>query len=151
MDTGTKSLEFISFDILNSDEIESNTFYAQDEVVFKAVIRCNDATPEGAVIGLLIGDKAGFPLLSMNSNYYNKRLPLMNKGMVSIITWRFKIPFFMGDYRVDIGIKEDPYSPNFYDRVFCAKVFTVNTPSNLLKNNFGGILYVPADVEIFQK
>ncbi|MFV8798909.1 ABC transporter ATP-binding protein [Yersinia enterocolitica] len=151
VDTGTKSLEFISFDILNSDGIESNTFYAEDEVVFRAAIRCNDFAPEGAAVGLLIGDKAGFPLLSMNSNYYNKKLPLMNKGMVSVITWKFKIPFFMGDYRVDIGIKEDPYSPNFYDRVFCAKVFTVNTPSNLLKNNFGGILYVPADVEVFKK
>ncbi|MDA5534848.1 ABC transporter ATP-binding protein [Yersinia mollaretii] len=151
VDTGTKNLEFISFDILNSDGIESNTIYAEDEVVFKAVIRCNDFTPEGAVVGLLIGDKAGFPLLSMNSNYYNKKLSFMSEGMISIITWRFKIPFFMGDYRVDIGIKEDPYSPDFYDRVFCAKVFTVNTPSHLLKNNFGGILYVPADVEVFQK
>ncbi|WP_319004311.1 ABC transporter ATP-binding protein [Yersinia massiliensis] len=151
VDTGSKNLEFISFEILNSDGEESNSFYAEDEVIFKATIRCNEDTPSGAVIGLLIGDKAGFPLLSMNSNYYNKKLSNMEKDNVAIVSWKFKIPFFMGDYRIDIGIKDDPYSADFYDRVFCAKVFTVNTPSNLLKNNFGGILYVKADVEITKK
>lgn len=150
-DTGTRDLEFLSFKILNSEGIESLTFYAEEEVVFETVIRCNRTTPAGATIGFLIGDKSGFPILSINSNYYKERLPQMHEGMILIATCRFKLPFFMGDYRVDIGMKDEPYSLTFYDRIFCAKIFTINTPIHLLKNNFGGMLHVPATIEFINK
>ena len=100
---------------------------------------------------MLIGDKNGFPVLSMNSNYYDTRLESLKAGEHVIISWDFVIPFYMGEYRIDIGIKPEPYSSDFYDRIFCVKVFTVNTPVELLKENFGGMLHIPAEMKIIKK
>lgn len=148
---GSLELEFIDFKLLDDAGEEVATIYAKDKVTVQAVIRCNRDVPPGACVGMLIGDKNGFPILSMNSNYYGIRLDSLRSGEHVIISWDFDMPFYMGEYRVDIGIKPDVYASDFYDRIFCAKVFTVNTPVELLKENFGGMLHIPAEIKIIKK
>ncbi|WP_313570828.1 ABC transporter ATP-binding protein [Pantoea piersonii] len=149
--TGNLDLEFLDFTFKNAEGEKIATAYAKDRIKIDAIIRCNRDVPAGACVGMLIGDKNGFPVLSMNANYYNARLPELKAGEHVILSWDFIIPFYMGEYRIDIGIKPEPYSQEFYDRVFCVKVFTVNTPVELLKENFGGMLHVPADITIIKK
>jgi lipopolysaccharide transport system ATP-binding protein len=72
----------------------------------------------------------------------------MQKGEHVFVEWKFHIPFASGEFRVDIGIKPEPLSTVFYDRVFCAATLAVITDVMLLKRNFGGYLFVDADVEI---
>lgn len=148
---GSLDLEFLDFKTLNAAGEEVATLYANDKVTVQAVIRCNRDVPAEACVGMLIGDKNGFPVLSMNSNYYDTRLESLKAGEHVIISWDFVIPFYMGEYRIDIGIKPEPYSSDFYDRIFCVKVFTVNTPVELLKENFGGMLHIPAELKIVKK
>ena len=148
---GSLDLEFLDFKTLDANGEEVATFYANDKVTFQATIRCNRDTPADACVGMLIGDKNGFPVLSMNSNYYDSRLAKLNAGEHTIISWEFTIPFYMGEYRIDIGIKPEPYASDFYDRIFCVKVFTVNTPAKLLKENFGGMLHIPAEIKVVRK
>lgn len=148
---GSLDLEFLDFKMLNAAGEEVATLYANDKVTVQAVIRCNRDVPAEACVGMLIGDKNGFPVLSMNSNYYDTRLESLKAGEHVIISWDFVIPFYMGEYRIDIGIKPEPYSSDFYDRIFCVKVFTVNTPVELLKENFGGMLHIPAEMKIVKK
>ncbi|WP_419963653.1 ABC transporter ATP-binding protein [Pantoea vagans] len=148
---GSLDLEFLDFKTLNAAGEEVATLYANDKVTVQAVIRCNRDVPAEACVGMLIGDKNGFPVLSMNSNYYDTRLESLKAGEHVIISWDFVIPFYMGEYRIDIGIKPEPYSSDFYDRIFCVKVFTVNTPVELLKENFGGMLHIPAEMKIVKK
>ncbi|AMO56835.1 ABC transporter ATP-binding protein [Endozoicomonas montiporae] len=145
---GTMELEFKSFQALDENGCAINNCNPQDTVIFRASIQANADVNEGASVGLLLGDQSGYPILSCNSNYYSKKLPSMQRGDCIVITWKIIIPFYSGDYRIDIGIKPDFNSPIFYDRVFCARKIAINTPIELLNNNFGGIFYAPADVEI---
>jgi lipopolysaccharide transport system ATP-binding protein len=80
--------------------------------------------------------------MACNTNYYDKFLPIVSKGTLLIVNWEIKIPFAMGDFRIDIGIKPDVFNNQFYDRVFCASTLTVACDAALLKKNFGGYLLV---------
>ncbi|MBU1235851.1 MAG: ABC transporter ATP-binding protein [Gammaproteobacteria bacterium] len=146
--SGSMELSFSAFQVLDECGRELSACHPGASVVFKACISANSDVPAGAAVGLLIADKTGYPLLSCNSNYYSTRLPDLRRGDRAIMTWRLMWPFYSGELRVDIGIKPDPFSSDFYDRVFCAKTIACSTPVALLKENFGGFLHVHADVEV---
>ncbi|MES2636290.1 MAG: ABC transporter ATP-binding protein [Pseudomonadota bacterium] len=145
---GSMELTFTAFDILNETGKLISSCNPGESIYFKASIHANSDVSSGAAVGLLIGDKSGYPLLSCNSNYYNIRLPSMKRGDCIVMTWHLSWPFYSGEFRVDIGIKPDPFSAKFYDRVFCAKTILSKTPVALLKENFGGFLHVDADVKV---
>lgn len=145
---GSMELMFTAFDICNEEGRPISSSGPGEQVMFKASIHANSSAPAGAAVGLMIGDKSGYPLLSCNSNYYGVRLPAMEAGDCIVVTWHFVWPFYSGEFRIDIGIKPEPFSNDYYDRIFCAKTLLANTPVNLAKENFGGFLHVQADVEI---
>lgn len=143
---GSLELEFISFDIFNTSGEKISACCPGEKIFFKAGIIAHSEISDGAAVGLLIADKTGYPLLSCNSNYYNARLPKMHEGDVVAMVWSIEWPFFSGEFRIDIGLKQDPYSHEFYDRVFCAKTLVATTPLSLLRENFGGYFHVKAEV-----
>lgn len=146
---GNLNVEFTAFDILIADSLQhSSSIPAGADVVFRASIKANVPTPIGTAVGLLICDKSGYPLAACNSNYYDKYLPSLSAGEQIVISWRFKMPFYAGDYRVDIGMKAHPLATEFYDRVFCAKVFSVATPLALQEKNFSSLMYIDASINI---
>ncbi len=145
---GDLSLEFLSFGVYNRNMNQIAQCVPDEQIVFKASIISNEDVPSGAAVGLLIADKLGYHLLSCNSNYYDVFLPEMGKGEVISISWVMHWPFYSGEFRVDIGIKPNPHSDKFYDRVFCAKVLECKTPAELVSNNFGGFLHVDAKVSL---
>ena len=145
---GNMALMFTAFDLFNREGWPISYATPGERIVFRASIRATTDTPAGAVVGLLIADKTGYPLLSCNSNYYGVRLPQMREGGCVVMTWSLLWPFYSGEVRVDIGIKPDPFSVDFYDRVFCAKTLVSNTPIALVREGFGGLLHVDAVVEV---
>ena len=145
---GTLELEFTSFCILNINGKRISKCSPGETVFFKADIISNKIVTSGAAVGLLIADKKGVPLLSCNSNYYNVFLPKMKKGALISISWEITWPFHSGEFRIDIGIKPDPFTEQFYDRVFCASTIESCPPLHLLKSNFGGYLHVDANINV---
>jgi lipopolysaccharide transport system ATP-binding protein len=72
----------------------------------------------------------------------------MYAGTIAKVEWRLKFPFANGEFRVDIGIKPDVFSINFYDRVFCASTLTVHPTIDLIGKNFGGYFFVNSEIDI---
>jgi lipopolysaccharide transport system ATP-binding protein len=145
---GTLDLEYLWLKMMNKDGHEVTSFQHREQVVFEACVRANRDSEHGANAGLLIADKSGYHLVACNTNYYDKYLPALKAGEHVIIRWEFLMPFANGEFRVDIGLKPDPFSLVFFDRVFCAKLFVVPADIELLKRNYGGYLYLEADVKV---
>lgn len=145
---GTLSLEYLWLRMMDKNGRESASFKLHDEVVFEACIRANEDVEAGANAGLLIADKSGYHLAACNTNYYDKYLPDMKAGEYVIVRWMFRVPFANGEFRVDVGLKPEPFSSVFFDRVFCARFFSVIPDVTLLKRNFGGYCYIDADVAV---
>lgn len=146
--TGTLELIFTAFAIRDDAGREISACSPGDQIFFEAHIFANSKVASGAAVGLMIGDKTGYPLLSCNANYYGAHLPVMNSGDHILMTWQLTWPFYSGEFRLDIGIKPEPFSAIFYDRVFCVKTLVSITPAALLSENFGGFLHIPAKISI---
>lgn len=145
---GNLDLEFLNFKIINKENLCVNSCRSGELLKFQTTILANKEVAEGGVVGLLFSDKMGSPLMACNTTYYDKSLPSMKIGDVALVEWQIEIPFALGEFRIDIGLKPEPYSLVFYDRVFCAGVLSVIPNTTLLKRNFGGYFYVDAHVEI---
>jgi len=146
--SGSLDIKFTAFELHDSQGEEISIVEPEKEVTFLAYLTAESNICEGAVVGMLLGDKTGYPVASFNTNLYSVKLPAVLKGENIIVKWRFVMPLYSGEYRVDIGIKPDAYAVEFYDRVFCAKTFSAQTPIHLLRENFGGFLHVPTNIEI---
>jgi lipopolysaccharide transport system ATP-binding protein len=72
----------------------------------------------------------------------------MSAGEVAFVEWGIEIPFALGEFRIDSGIKPEVFSDEFYDRVFCISSFSIVPDVNLLKRNFGGYLFTNANINI---
>lgn len=147
---GSLDLEFLDFKVMDSDMNSINNITFSEEVVIRADILANKNVPEGTAVGLLVADKVGYHLLSCNSNLYDKLLPELKKGQRISITWEFNWPFQAGQFRIDVGMKPNPFEDHFYDRVFSAHSIESFPQSQLVGKNFGGYLFVEAKVETSQ-
>ncbi len=145
---GSLDLEFLDFEITNSNNQITSTCAHNEELTIRAKIRANFDVPSGAIVGLLFADKNGYHLMACNTSYYDKFLPHMYAGTIAKVEWRLKFPFANGEFRVDIGIKPDVFSINFYDRVFCASTLTVHPTIDLIGKNFGGYLFANSEIDI---
>lgn len=145
---GTLDLEYLWLKMMDQEGYDVSSFQHHEKVVFEACVRANRDVEPGASAGLLIADKSGYHLVACNTNYYDKYLPALKDGEHVVIRWEFLMPFANGEFRVDVGLKPEPFSPVFFDRVFCAKIFTVTMGFELLNRNFGGYLHVNALVQI---
>jgi lipopolysaccharide transport system ATP-binding protein len=145
---GSLDLEFLNFKIYDQTGSNIATCRSGQTIIFKSTILANKDVPSGAAVGLLFADKTGYHIMACNTNYYDKFLPELKAGQVAFISWEIKIPFAAGEFRIDSGIKPDPYSTHFYDRIFCLATLNVATESNLLKKNFGGYLFINSQVKI---
>ena len=148
-EVGTLDLEFTNFEILNKDKKQVKIANGEEVLYFRASIKANKTVESETAAGMLFCDKTGYPILSCNSNYYNVYVPALRKDEHIMLEWEIKIPFMTGEYRVDIGLKPDIFDNIFYDRVFCVAELTVVPHDILVKNNFGGIMYVEANIKIF--
>ncbi|MGR5297189.1 ABC transporter ATP-binding protein [Vibrio mediterranei] len=117
-------------------------------ILVEVTIEANCNIKSGGCVGFLISDRNGYQMASLNSNFYNRYLPKLEKGQSIKLRWDFEWPFSKGDYRVDIGIKEDLYTNVFYDRVFCALVLSTQIPRKLNEQNFGAPIFPNSTVTI---
>lgn len=144
---GSLDLEFLDFKVMDSNMNTISNITFNEEVVIGADILANKNVSEGTAVGLLIADKVGYHLLSCNSNLYDKFLPSLKKGERINMNWQFNWPFQAGQFRIDIGMKPNPFEDHFYDRVFSAHTIESFPQSQLVGKNFGGYLFVDAKVK----
>nr|VFK41188.1 MAG: lipopolysaccharide transport system ATP-binding protein [Candidatus Kentron sp. TC] len=145
---GTLDLEFTAFEILDEDYHLIKICKRNQHIHFRAYIKANRDVSAGAVVGLLVTDKTGYPLMACNTNYYDLFMPKLKSGDKLILHWQMNFPFAFGEFRIDIGIKPDIFGPDFYDRVFCAQTLSVIMNDELKEKNFGTYFYAPAVVKI---
>jgi lipopolysaccharide transport system ATP-binding protein len=145
---GTLQLEFIDFKVMNSKFDTISTIDYDEIINFTAFIKANVNVTKETAIGLLVADKYGYHLFCCNSNHYGKFIPSILKDEVMKINWQFKWPFRQGEFRIDIGMKPDPMGNIFYDRIFTACTLTTPLKGKLINENFGGYLYIDADIKI---
>nr|VFK10872.1 MAG: lipopolysaccharide transport system ATP-binding protein [Candidatus Kentron sp. LPFa]VFK27308.1 MAG: lipopolysaccharide transport system ATP-binding protein [Candidatus Kentron sp. LPFa] len=145
---GSLDLEFTAFEILDNNYRPIKTCKHNQRIHFFAYIKANHSVPAGAVVGLLVADKTGYPLMACNTNYYDVFMPELKSSDRTIVHWEMDFPFAYGEFRVDIGIKPSTFVADFYDRVFCAHTLSVEVENKLRKKNFGAYLYTTAVVEI---
>lgn len=149
-EVGTKELEFIDFEILDKNLNKvNNVVDGLSYLYFRATIKANKDYNSIVPVGLLFSDKTGYPILACNSSYYDKYLPKMKLNEIITIEWGLKIPFMIGEYRIDIGLKDKVLGNGFIDRIFNVDTITVIPSDILTLRNFGGMLYVNADIKIF--
>lgn len=146
-DCGSLDLEFLDFKVMNSNMNTITKVSFNEEVNIKADILANQNVIEGTAVGLLIADKVGYHLLSCNSNLYDKFLPSLKKGERISMNWQFNWPFQAGQFRIDIGMKPNPFDNHFYDRVFSAHLIESFPQTQLVGKNFGGYLFIDAKVK----
>jgi len=146
---GSLQLEFMKFNVEDKHSKIITSADYNERITFKAEIRANDKTKEGAAAGLLVADVNGYHLFCCNSNHYNKFLPSLSKNEVINIEWEFKWPFRQGNFRIDVGIKPDPLGNIFYDRIFTIWTLETNLKGPLLNQNFGGYLFVDSNINIY--
>jgi len=147
-DTGSYDLEFFNFEIMNYNFQEIKTCEYGQKVLFRVVIHANRNVKEGTAVGLLIADRTGYHLVSLNSNLYGKLLPKLKRGQSIQLIWEIDWPFQSGQFRFDIGLKPDAFGGDFYDRVFSAGVIETFPKPHLSQENFGGYLFLDAKVSI---
>jgi len=145
---GSLALEFVAFEVFGPAGDPTSHCRPGDLLRMVATLRANRPVHAGAAVGLLVADKNGYPLLSCNSNLYGVVLPRLENGDMATVSWMFEWPFYLGEFRLDIGIKPDPFATEFFDRVFCARTLTTSPPVELARENFGGYLHVQADVAV---
>jgi lipopolysaccharide transport system ATP-binding protein len=145
---GTLRLEYLNFKILDKWNSCVTSCRLGETLKFQASILANTDIPAGANVGLLFADKSGYHLMACNTNYYDKFLPAMGVGEVAFVEWEIDIPFALGEFRIDSGIKPEPFAQDFYDRVFCIATLTVVPEVSLLKRNFGGYFFAKAKINI---
>ena len=145
---GTMQLEFIDFYVMNSYLKKTTHINYNEKIIFNATIKANQDILEGTAVGLLVADKNGYHLFCCNSNHYNKYLPNLSKNQVINISWSFLWPFRQGEFRIDIGMKPDPFGNIFYDRIFTACTLITHLEGKLINKNFGGYLFLEADIDI---
>lgn len=146
--SGSRELEFLNFGILDDRSNPISSCRLGDRVKLRTMVLANKDVSAGACVGLLFSDKNGFPLMACNTNFYDKFLPSLHAGEAGVVEWEIIMPFAHGEFRVDVGIKPEPFSATFYDRVFCAATLTVVPTVELTKKNFGGYLFTQAEVKI---
>ena len=147
---GSLDLEFLDFRVMDSDMNLITNITFNEEVVIRADILANKNVTKGTAVGLLFSDKVGYHLLSCNSNLYDKLLPELKTGQRISMTWEFNWPFQAGQFRIDVGMKPNPFEDHFYDRVFSAHSIESFPQSQLVGKNFGGYLFVEAKVKTSQ-
>ena len=137
---GSLDLEFLDFRVMDSDMNLITNITFNEEVVIRADILANKNVTISTAVGLLFSDKVGYHLLSCNSNLYDKLLPELNRQRISMTKSNW--PFQAGQFRVDVGMKPNPFEDHFYDRVFSAHSIESFLNHSSLEKNFGGYLFV---------
>lgn len=145
---GSLELEFLNFRIVDKNNIPVLSCRRGEFLRFQATVFANENVQAGAIVGLLFADKMGYHIMACNTSYYDKYLPALSAGSVALVEWEVSVPFALGEFRIDIGIKPEVFSPNFYDRVFCAANLSIIPDVELLKRNFGGYLLSDAKIQI---
>jgi lipopolysaccharide transport system ATP-binding protein len=143
---GSLDLEFLNFKILDKLGQQTSSFRPGDTIKFQISILANANVDAGANIGILFADKSGYPIMACNTNYYDKFLPPLQKGEIVFVEILVINPFSLGEFRLDVGIKPEPFSQSFFDRIFCVATLSIVPDARLLKRNFGGYLYASTDI-----
>ncbi len=146
--TGTLDIEFTGIRLFDKNGLQTDLFTGLSYMKVVASMVVNKKVSSGAAVGLLISDKFGYALFHCNTDLFNHYLPELQFGEKINVTWEFTIPFSAGEFRIDIGVKPDQFSQTFFDRVFCARLFSVSLPAEFHTVYSVGLIYVPAKIDI---
>lgn len=123
--SGSREVEVVAVETLDERGRATTSFGAMPEISFRIHIRANRPVPAGTAVGLLISNRNGVDLASLNSNQYGLRLGELQPGGGYSYEVTARLPFSAGPYSVHVGLKPSPEGSYFYDRCYDAAVFEI--------------------------
>ncbi len=150
--SGGKELEFTAMDIYDKDDQIINEIIGLDLIKVRCSFITNNEIPKGFAVGLLCRDFEGNDMFSCNSNHYEVFFNSIDEGQQAVFEFSFIFPLLhghSGQYTFSIGVKPEPYSDYFYDRVFNGSIFKVSNPK--FADNIGGLVYVKPKIKYYKK
>lgn len=144
---GTHDLQITNVILCDTQGNKKQSIHPGKDAQIKIEIIANREVPSGATVGILIRNQTGHDLIAVNSNFYGKFLPSMNKGQK--LTYTVEMPFNIniGNYSVSAGIRPALGATSFYDQIFNALAFDVLLPPNTIACT--GMIYIePSKLEV---
>lgn len=142
--SGSGALRVIRGDLLVNGQ-PSKLVDFQDELTLRIVIISRSEIKAGAIVGYMVRNVNAIDVFGRN--LYNERefLPALKTGQKVVITFRFPCLLSQGRYSISIGVKSEPYIPEFFDSIHVARVFEV---TGIPGNYVPGLVYVSNDIDI---
>lgn len=149
--SGSQEAEVVAVETLDSQGRATTSFGPTPEITFRIHIRVNQSIQAGAAVGLLISNRNGVDLVSLNSDKYNQRLAELKPRGGCVYEMTVRLPFSAGSYSVDVGLKPSPAGSCFYDRCFNAAVFEIASNPEGFEGYALPIVLQPREIRFFQE
>jgi hypothetical protein len=148
--SGSREAEVVALDTLNQQGRRTASFGLMPEIRFRIHIRANRPVPAGAAVGLLISNRNGVDLTSLNSDQFGLRLGALQPGTGYTYEVIVRLSFSAGPYSVHVGLKPSPQASYFYDRCYDAAVFEIAVNPEGYEGYGYPFVVQPEQVRLFQ-
>lgn len=148
--SGSREAQVVAVDTLNQQGRATASFGPMPEIRFRVHIRANRPVPAGAAIGLLISNRNGVDLTSLNSDQFGLRLGALQPGNGYFYEVTVRLPFSAGPYSVHVGLKPSPEGSYFYDRCYDAAFFEIAVNPEGYEGYGYPFVVHPEEVRLFQ-
>lgn len=99
----------------------------------------------GAIVGYMVRNSDGVDVFGRNLFNERMSLPALFPRQLVEVTFRFPCLLAAGRYSISIGVKGEPYIPEFFDLIHVARTFEV---TNIQGNYVPGMVYVDNKIDI---
>ena len=142
--SGSGALRVVRGDFLVNGHVSSLASF-HDQLRLHLVVEAMQDVRAGAVVGYMVRDANAVDIFGRN--LYNEKLslPAMKVGQKVKVEFLFLCLLAQGRYSISIGVKSEPYLPEYYDVIHVARTFEV---SNIQGNYVPGLMYVENKIEV---
>lgn len=142
--SGSRALQVIRGDLFINGRVSKVAQFA-DLMELRLVLIANMTVSAGAIVGYMIRDKNAVDVFGRNIFNEKKSLPELSKGQRVVVVFRFPCLLSGGGYSISIGVKSEPFIPEFFDSIHVARAFEV---VQMVGNYIPGLVYVENKIEI---
>ena len=141
---GCGALRFVRGDFMVNGRPSSLAAFG-DQLRLRLVIEAMRDVKAGAIVGYMVRNANAIDVFGRN--LYNERQSLSAIATRKRVVVEFSFPCFLsqGRYSISIGVKSEPYIPEFFDSIHVARTFEV---SGISGNYVPGLVYVENDIKI---
>lgn len=119
-----------------------------DQLSLRLVICANRDIMAGAIVGYMVRNANALDVFGRNIYNDKQSLPALTEGDLVEVVFSFKCVLSAGIYSISLGVKSEPYIPEFFDQIHVARTFEV---APIAGNYIPGLVYIDNDISITVK